>query len=729
MILRTVEFVILARLARASYCAGKVSIDGTDGSYLMGAGGHLSARNLTLHHNSGFSFTRSCKEHSIRDPHGFKTFKLLGHTLSFTVDLSSVGCACNLALFLVKAPARNLMGEPSEGACSWNPYYCDANGVCGQYCPEMDIMEANNRVFSSTPHRCGAASPKGHYSSCDKTGCRRSTNDLSHDAYGPGRRYRIDTRRPFDVLMAFHGNGQTNPAQATFTGMDTRLRQGASEVILDFSECGGYFSSMANAMAEGMAMRITYWGGEASTMSWLDQPHCGAVSCSSSSAGDAVISNLEITSLCPRELSIRGVEGTSFVKGFEGNASGDHLLMWHNSGFSVMESCEEDWHPNHFKIFKLLGKTLTFTVDLSEVGCACNLALYLIQGPPRDWSGNPGLGSCDRSPYYCDANRVCGQWCPEIDVMEANNHVFQSTPHRCDKPSISGHYSNCDRKGCAQTTQHMDGHAYGPGAEYTIDTRHPFSVHTTFHGSAYGPQAIFTGLTTRLQQGTHELVLNHSSCGGYLGSIADAMAGGMSMRITYWGDSAKTMKWLDQPPCGSASCSGSNAGKAVISGIMVSGNHNRSAGKPIDSGIPHLDNASNPGTPWCILFVCIVTLQCCMLCGLGAFTFYLQQQIPLGMPASPSSSRQPLTQSPPTSHAEPPPLERTRNAMPSLVDRNSKPERSRTPERREPEKTSRHQARSSGRSPTRTPNRSPVRVSSRTSSRGRSLSPIRAHEV
>jgi hypothetical protein len=46
------------------------------------------------------------------------------------------------------------------------------------------------------------------------------------------------------------------------------------------------------------------------------------------------------------------------------------------------------------------------------------------------------------------------------------------------------------------------------------------------------------------------------------------MAAGMSLRITYWGDSAETMAWLDGPPCGQQACS-ATAGKASISNISV----------------------------------------------------------------------------------------------------------------------------------------------------------------
>merc|ERR1719195_43080 len=361
-------------------------------------------------------------------------------------------------------------------------------------------------------------------------------------------------------------------------------------------------------------------------MSWLDQPPCSSNErCNAKNAGAATISNIKVTSACPSELDVRGVEGHSFATGFNGNASGDHLFLEHNSGYSIMEACE-DWNPNHFRRFQLLGKTLSFNVDLSQVGCACNIALYLIHGPARDWSGNPSQGACPKSPYYCDANRVCGQWCPEVDVMEANDHVFQTTPHRCDEPSATGRYSNCDRRGCQQNTRSLGGNAYGPGPQFTINTRRPFAVQTTFHGSMHSQAPRFTGLTTRLQQAGRELVMHHSGCSkGYLETMANAMAGGMSMRITYWGDDAKTMSWLDQPPCGMTSCAKSNAGRAVISAIRVS---NGLVDEPNIGNDDWSEQHEASGMPWWVFaFVWVSAFQTCLLCGLGALTLHLYRQI------------------------------------------------------------------------------------------------------
>jgi len=274
-------------------------------------------------------------------------------------------------------------------------------------------------------------------------------------------------------------------------------------------------------------------------------------------------------------LAVDGADSTFMAGGVdkdgagEATIGGDRMTLYHNSGYSLMKSCQKEWDPREFKVLRLLGRTFSFIVDLSQAGCACNVAVYLIQAPARDPSGNFSVGECPWSPYYCDANRVCGQWCPELDIMEANDHVFSSTLHKCDAPDANGHYYNCERGGCGHNTRSLGGSAYGPGSGFTIDTTRPFEVVTEFHGSATS----FTGLKTKLRQmhGEEErlLVLENAACGGAAGALAAAMAEGMVLRITYWGSDAQTMAWLDSPPCGFEACGGERTGPAVIRSFRI----------------------------------------------------------------------------------------------------------------------------------------------------------------
>lgn len=258
--------------------------------------------------------------------------------------------------------------------------------------------------------------------------------------------------------------------------------------------------------------------------------------------------------------------GAAYMAGEAGKvaASGDIFEMGHNDFTSIRTTRDE--RPEHITKFQLLNKWLNFTVDLSGVGCACNLAVYLIAAPAMDMAGRPFAG---RGDYYCDANQVGGQWCPEIDIMEANNAAFQATPHKCDAPVGDHHYTNCDRAGCSQNTRELGPTVYGPGSEFIIDTRRPFSVNTFL--SAGGPgRTEFVGMHQILAQEGREVVLEHQNCdAAYLDELSSTLREGMSLIFSYWGDTAETMAWMDTPQCGQEVCADTGR-RAFISHLATS---------------------------------------------------------------------------------------------------------------------------------------------------------------
>jgi len=48
---------------------------------------------------------------------------------------------------------------------------------------------------------------------------------------------------------------------------------------------------------------------------------------------------------------------------------------------------------------------------MSNVGCSCNAALYFVSMPGVGADYKPAKGTA--SDYYCDANKVNGNWCWE----------------------------------------------------------------------------------------------------------------------------------------------------------------------------------------------------------------------------------------------------------------------------------------------------------------------------
>jgi len=104
--------------------------------------------------------------------------------------------------------------------------------------------------------------------------------------------------------------------------------------------------------------------------------------------------------------------------------------MAYNGRTYLTES--EDWDPNAYFKPNLLGGSMEYDVDMSAVSCGCNAALYLI--------GMPGVGA-DGLPFessdgmhYCDAAAVGGNYCPEFDIMEANQWAYRACNHECNEP-------------------------------------------------------------------------------------------------------------------------------------------------------------------------------------------------------------------------------------------------------------------------------------------------------
>ncbi len=61
-------------------------------------------------------------------------------------------------------------------------YYCDANGVGDQYCPEFDVLESNKHTVVTTLHECEYDGEWWY--NCDGTGCGTNSWDVDQNAIG-----------------------------------------------------------------------------------------------------------------------------------------------------------------------------------------------------------------------------------------------------------------------------------------------------------------------------------------------------------------------------------------------------------------------------------------------------------------------------------------------------------------------------------------------------------------
>lgn len=237
---------------------------------------------------------------------------------------------------------------------------------------------------------------------------------------------------------------------------------------------------------------------------------------------------------------------------FQATGSGTDLHLPHN-GRSYL-STTDSMTAHGWYTPDLLGGSIEFDADLSQSGCSCNTSVYLLRMPAFDESGKPTPG--EGGDFYCDAVKQNGYYCPDFDIMEANQYAYWAFPKTCDAP-YNFFYSECDHVGqCHQKNMLQDPSAYGPGKR--IDTTKPFHVKQD-----YG----LLGFTTTLTQGEETFVMN-SDCESYWPDFTGDLQAGMTMVFSNWsGDDYETMAWLD----GDTGCTGlcNNEPSLGISNISI----------------------------------------------------------------------------------------------------------------------------------------------------------------
>jgi cellulose 1,4-beta-cellobiosidase len=185
----------------------------------------------------------------------------------------------------------------------------------------------------------------------------------------------------------------------------------------------------------------------------------------------------------------------------------------------------------NYKMFKLLNREFTFTVDGSKLPCGLNGAVYFVEMdqdggmakyPTNKAGAQYGTGYCDaQCPHDMkwiegEANLInwngsksdpnvghgkYGTCCAEIDVWEANKVSTQMTMHACSKegaykcegvecgdnngktPGDPGDRFKgiCDKNGCDFNPYREGAHDFfGPGASFTLDSTKPMQVVTQF---------------------------------------------------------------------------------------------------------------------------------------------------------------------------------------------------------------------------------------------------------
>ncbi|KAF5324993.1 hypothetical protein D9619_009558 [Psilocybe cf. subviscida] len=237
------------------------------------------------------------------------------------------------------------------------------------------------------------------------------------------------------------------------------------------------------------------------------------------------------TSLCPDGKTCAAncaLEGADYSGTYGITTSGNALTLKfvtnNSNGKNIGSRVYLMASDTKYQMFKLLNQEFTFDVDLSQLPCGLNGALYFSamdeDGGLSRFSTNKagakyGTGYCDSQcprdikfingesnsvgwkPASNDANAGTGNYgscCNEMDVWEANSISAAVTPHPCDgvqstrctgdsgcggTGSSDRYSSTCDPDGCDFNSFRMgDKNFYGPGK--TVDTTKKMTVVTQF---------------------------------------------------------------------------------------------------------------------------------------------------------------------------------------------------------------------------------------------------------
>lgn len=228
--------------------------------------------------------------------------------------------------------------------------------------------------------------------------------------------------------------------------------------------------------------------------------------------------------LCPDPTTCAkncALDGANYASTYGVSTSGNALTLDLVTGSNI-GSRNYLINGNSYEMFKLKNMEFTFDVDVSQLPCGLNGALYFVnmaadggvsKYPTNKAGAAYGTGYCDSqcpqdlkfinglanvagwTPSTGDSNSgtgSAGSCCPEMDIWEANSISNALTPHPCSVTTQTACNSTescgvgsdrydglCDKDGCDFNPYRWNNHTfYGPGK--TVDTNSKFTVVTQF---------------------------------------------------------------------------------------------------------------------------------------------------------------------------------------------------------------------------------------------------------
>ena len=264
-------------------------------------------------------------------------------------------------------------------------------------------------------------------------------------------------------------------------------------------------------------------------------------------------------------VSVDGNDLTKYVLSSSGDkgfvyASNNTIILKGGGRIYIGDSPSDTTEPSSFYEMPLLGKRFKVDIDLSQVDCGCNAAIYAVSMPAYNSAQQPQPGGDGQ--YYCDANQVGGTYCPEMDISEANKYAMASTPHTCAGFQPPHYYDYCDRAGCGTNILDALPGQFGPGKE--IDTNRPYTLSVAFITDSQGELSV---INNYFWQEGKSVQFNSCNNGGYLRQFSSSLKG-MVLTISLWVSDGGGMSWLDGKSGCQENCNLS-ASKAVFSNLRL----------------------------------------------------------------------------------------------------------------------------------------------------------------
>jgi len=199
------------------------------------------------------------------------------------------------------------------------------------------------------------------------------------------------------------------------------------------------------------------------------------------------------------------------------------------------EGCTAGEYDNKkYANVKLLGKTISYTVDLSSVGCGCDAQVHLV--PMRH---NSQKSKC--KDFFCGPSQkhVCGETCFTIRLQDANQYSWFTSLHLKDDPhGVSIGYGGKERRDWNSTQ-------YGPSAK-CIDTTWPFRVAVSFLTNDKGTLETVKLTLSQTKSScnlTAQIDMYILGTRDGLSELSEAMEAGVTPVVTYWNDDS--LLWMD----------------------------------------------------------------------------------------------------------------------------------------------------------------------------------------